>query len=60
MTGEYEVVITDCALPDYDDYTEAELLEGYLYSISGLYDGAAAFHAPASRCRKKHKKYMMR
>ena len=46
VTGEYEVVITDCALPDYDDYTEAELLEGYLYSISGLYDGAAAFHAP--------------
>ena len=46
VTGEYEVVITDYALPDYDDYTEAELLEGYLYSISGLYDGAAAFHAP--------------
>lgn len=46
VAGEYEVVITDCALPDYDDYTEAELLEGYLYSISGLYDGAAAFHAP--------------
>lgn len=46
VTGEYEVVITGCALPDYDDYTEAELLEGYLYSISGLYDGAAAFHAP--------------
>lgn len=46
VTGEYEVVITDCALPDYDDYTEAELLEGYLYSISGLYDGAAAFHTP--------------
>ena len=46
VTGEYEVVITDCALPDYDDYTEAELLEGYLYSISGLYDGAAVFHAP--------------
>ena len=46
VTGEYEVVITDCALPDYDDYTEAELLEGYLYSISGLYDGAAAFRAP--------------
>lgn len=46
VTGEYEVVITDYALPDYDDYTEAELLEGYLYSISGLYDGATAFHAP--------------
>ena len=46
VTGEYEVVITDCALPNYDDYTEAELLEGYLYSISGLYDGAAAFRAP--------------
>lgn len=46
VTGEYEVVITDYALPDYDDYTESELLEGYLYSISGLYDGAAAFHAP--------------
>ena len=46
VTGEYEVVITDCALPDYDDYTEAELLEGYLYSISGLYDGAAAFRVP--------------
>ena len=46
VTGEYEVVITDCALPDYDDYTEAELLEGYLYSISGLYDGTAAFRAP--------------
>ena len=46
VTGEYEVVITDCALPDYDDYTEAELLEGYLYSISGLYDGAAAFRIP--------------
>lgn len=47
VTGEYEVVITDCALPDYDDYTEAELLEGYLYSISGLYDGAAAFRVPS-------------
>ena len=46
VTGEYEVVITDCALPDYDDYTEAELLEGYLYSISGLYDGATAFRVP--------------
>ena len=47
VTGEYEVVITDCALPDYDDYTEAELLEGYLYSISGLYDGATAFRVPS-------------
>lgn len=46
VTGEYEVVITDYALPDYDDYTESELLEGYLYSISGLYDGTAAFRAP--------------
>ena len=47
VTGEYEVVITDYALPDYDDYTESELLEGYLYSISGLYDGTAAFRAPS-------------
>lgn len=47
VTGEYEVVITDCALPDYDDYTEAELLEGYLYSISGLYeDNSSSFLAP--------------
>ena len=46
VTGEYEVVVTDYTLPDYDDYTESELLEGYLYSISGLYDGTAAFRAP--------------
>lgn len=47
VTSEYEVVITDCALPDYDDYTEAELLEGYLYSISGLYeDNSSSFLAP--------------
>ena len=46
VTGEYEVVVTDYTLPDYDDYTESELLEGYLYSISGLYDGTAAFRTP--------------
>ena len=46
VTGEYEVVVTDYTLPDYDDYTESELLDGYLYSISGLYDGTAAFRAP--------------
>lgn len=47
VTSEYEVVITDRALPDYDDYTEAELLEGYLYSISGLYeDNSSSFLAP--------------
>lgn len=46
VVGECEVFVTNHTVPEDDGYTEAELLEGYLYSISGLYDGTAAFHAP--------------
>ena len=33
---------------ELDGFSDAELLEGYLYSISGLYGGASLFRAPAS------------
>ena len=36
------------AAEDDDDFSQEELLEGYLYSISGLYgEGAAVFRAPS-------------
>ena len=33
---------------ELDGFSDAELLEGYLYSVSGLYGGASLFRAPAS------------
>ena len=37
------------AAEDDDDFSQEELLEGYLYSISGLYgEGAAVFRAPSA------------
>jgi len=33
---------------ELDGFSDAELLEGYLYSVSGLYGGASPFRAPAS------------
>ena len=32
---------------ELDGFSDAELLEGYLYSVSGLYGGASLFRAPA-------------
>ena len=42
------VSIAVAAEDDDDDFSQEELLEGYLYSISGLYgEGAAVFRAPS-------------
>lgn len=42
------VSIAVAAEDDDDDFSQEELLEGYLYSISGLYgEGAAVFGAPS-------------
>ena len=47
VVGECEVFVTNHTVPEDDGYTEAELLEGYLYSISGLYeDNSSSFLAP--------------
>lgn len=43
------VSIAVAAEDDDDDFSQEELLEGYLYSISGLYgEGAAVFRAPSA------------
>lgn len=43
------VSIAVVAEDDDDDFSQEELLEGYLYSISGLYgEGAAVFRAPST------------
>ena len=43
------VSIAVVAEDDDDDFSQEELLEGYLYSISGLYgEGAAVFRAPSA------------
>ena len=47
VVGECEVFVTNHTVPEDDGYTEAELLEGYFFSVSGLYeDNSSPFHAP--------------
>ena len=47
MVGECEVFVTNHTVPEDDGYTEAELLEGYFFSVSGLYeDNSSPFLAP--------------
>ena len=47
VVGEYEVFVTNHTVPEDDGYTEAELLEGYFFSVSGLYeDNSSPFLAP--------------
>ena len=38
VVGECEVFVTNHTVPEDDGYTEAELLEGYFFSVSGLYE----------------------
>ena len=47
VVGECEVFVTNHTVPEDDGYTEAELLEGYFLSVSGLYeDNSSPFLAP--------------
>ena len=47
VVGECEVFVTNHTVPEDDGYTEAELLEGYFFSVSGLYeDNSSSFLAP--------------
>lgn len=47
VIGECEVFVTNHTVPEDDGYTEAELLEGYFFSVSGLYEGnSSPFLAP--------------
>lgn len=47
VVGECEVFVTNHTVLEDDGYTEAELLEGYFFSISGLYeDNSSPFLAP--------------
>ncbi len=47
VVGECEVFVTNHTVPEDDGYTEAELLEGYFFSVSGLYeDNSSPFRAP--------------
>ena len=47
VVGECEVFVTNHTVPEDDGYTEAELLEGYFFSVSGLYeDNFSPFLAP--------------
>lgn len=47
VVGECEVLVTNHTVPEDDGYTEAELLEGYFFSVSGLYeDNSSPFLAP--------------
>ena len=47
VVGECEVFVTNHTVPEDDGYTEAELLEGYFFSVSGLYeDNSSPFLAP--------------
>lgn len=47
VVGECEVFVTNHTVPEDDGYTEAELLEGYFLSVSGLYeDKSSPFLAP--------------
>ena len=47
VVGESEVFVTNHTVPEDDGYTEAELLEGYFFSVSGLYeDNSSPFLAP--------------
>ena len=47
VVGECEVFVTNNTVPEDDGYTEAELLEGYFFSVSGLYeDNSSPFLAP--------------
>ena len=47
VVGECEVFVTNHTVPEDDGYTEAELLEGYCFSVSGLYeDNSSPFLAP--------------
>lgn len=47
VVGECEVFVTNHTVPEDDGYTEAELLEGYFFSVSGLYeDNSSPFLTP--------------
>jgi hypothetical protein len=47
VVGECEVFVPNHTVPEDDGYTEAELLEGYFFSVSGLYeDNPSPFLAP--------------
>ena len=47
VVGECEVFVPNHTVPEDDGYTEAELLEGYFFSVSGLYeDNSSPFLAP--------------
>lgn len=47
VVGECEVFVSNHTVPEDDGYTEAELLEGYFFSVSGLYeDNSSPFLAP--------------
>ena len=47
VVGECEVFVTNHTVPEDDGYTEAELLEGYFFSVSGLYeDNSSPLLAP--------------
>ena len=47
VVGKCEVFVTNHTVPEDDGYTEAELLEGYFFSVSGLYeDNSSPFLAP--------------
>ena len=47
VVGECDVFVTNHTVPEDDGYTEAELLEGYFFSVSGLYeDNSSPFLAP--------------
>ena len=47
VVGECEVFVPNHTVPEDDGYTEAELLEGYFLSVSGLYeDNSSPFLAP--------------
>ena len=47
VIGECEVFVPNHTVPEDDGYTEAELLEGYFLSVSGLYeDNSSPFLAP--------------
>ena len=47
VVGECEVFVTNHTVPEDDGYTEAELLGGYFFSVSGLYeDNSSPFLAP--------------
>lgn len=47
VVGECEVFVPNHTVPEDDGYTETELLEGYFFSVSGLYeDNSSPFLAP--------------